>query len=50
MSELYFSTVFASLVQSGELIPKPDLLPPSVPMDFDWARVNILRKRRFSRY
>ncbi len=32
--------MFVDLVQSGELVPKPDLLPPSVPMDYDWARVN----------
>jgi hypothetical protein len=31
--------VFEDLVQAGQLIPKPDLLPPSVPMDYDWARV-----------
>jgi hypothetical protein len=36
--------VFDELVQSGQLIPRPDVLPPSVPMDYDWARVgsNIL--------
>ena len=34
-----FSTVFDGLVQSGQLTPKPDVLPPSVPMDYDWARV-----------
>lgn len=28
------------MVQSGQLAPKPDVLPPSVPMDYDWARVN----------
>jgi hypothetical protein len=31
--------VFEELVGSGQLTPKPDLLPPSVPMDYDWARV-----------
>lgn len=37
---MYFSSaVFDNLVKSGELIPKPDILPPSVPMDYDWARV-----------
>ncbi len=36
-----FSSVYLDLVQSGQLIPKPDLLPPSVPMDYDWARVKI---------
>lgn len=36
---LFSSAVFDNLVKSGELIPKPDILPPSVPMDYDWARV-----------
>jgi len=36
---LIFSSVFTGLVETGKLIPKPDLLPPSVPMDYDWARV-----------
>ena len=31
--------VYKKLVQSGQVKPKPDLLPPSVPMDYDWARV-----------
>lgn len=34
-----FSTVFNDLVLSGKLVPKPDIVPPSVPMDYDWARV-----------
>ena len=33
------SVIFDELVKSGQLLPKPDLLPPSVPMDYDWARV-----------
>jgi hypothetical protein len=34
-----FSMVFDELVKSGQFAPKPDVLPPSVPMDYDWARV-----------
>ncbi|CAF1024122.1 unnamed protein product [Adineta ricciae] len=38
-------SVFVDLVQSGQLTPKPDLLPPSVPMDYDWAReLGLIRK------
>ncbi|CAF1668409.1 unnamed protein product, partial [Didymodactylos carnosus] len=35
----FIHMVFDDLVQSQCVTPKPDLLPPSVPMDFDWARV-----------
>ncbi|UJR20924.1 hypothetical protein I4U23_024033 [Adineta vaga] len=38
-------SVFINLVQAGQLTPKPDLLPPSVPMDYDWAReLGLIRK------
>ncbi|CAF1365022.1 unnamed protein product [Adineta steineri] len=38
-------TVFNKLVQSGQITPKPDVLPPSVPMDYDWAReLGLIRK------
>ncbi|CAF1184190.1 unnamed protein product [Adineta steineri] len=37
--------VFQDLVRAGQLEPKPDLLPPSVPMDYDWAReLGLIRK------
>ncbi|CAF0738649.1 unnamed protein product [Rotaria sordida] len=37
--------VFENLVQSGQITPKPDVLPPSVPMDYDWAReLGLIRK------
>jgi len=33
------------MVKMGQLSPKPDLLPPSVPMDYDWAReLGLIRK------
>lgn len=35
----FSSSVFTNLVQTGEINAKPDLLAPSVPMDYDWARV-----------
>ncbi|CAF4637082.1 unnamed protein product [Rotaria sp. Silwood1] len=38
-------SVFEKLVQSDQLTPKPDVLPPSVPMDYDWAReLGLIRK------
>jgi len=41
----FIRTVFDELVQSGQLTPKPDVLPPSVPMDYDWAReLGLIRK------
>lgn len=41
----FIHTVFDGLVQSGQLAPKPDVLPPSVPMDYDWAReLGLIRK------
>ncbi|CAF1245211.1 unnamed protein product [Adineta ricciae] len=37
--------VFEELKRCGQLIPKPDVLPPSVPMDYDWAReLGLIRK------
>ncbi|CAF4877038.1 unnamed protein product, partial [Rotaria magnacalcarata] len=30
--------VFGDLIQAGQFKPKPDVVPPSVPMDYDWAR------------
>lgn len=41
----FIRTVFDGLVQAGQLTPKPDVLPPSVPMDYDWAReLGLIRK------
>lgn len=39
LHDILSSVVFEELKRSGLLIPKPDVLPPSVPMDYDWARV-----------
>ncbi|CAF1206373.1 unnamed protein product [Adineta ricciae] len=37
--------VFEELKRCGQLTPKPDVLPPSVPMDYDWAReLGLIRK------
>ncbi|CAF3194974.1 unnamed protein product [Rotaria socialis] len=37
--------VFGDLVQAGQFKPKPDVVPPSVPMDYDWAReLGLIRK------
>ncbi|CAF4501848.1 unnamed protein product, partial [Rotaria magnacalcarata] len=33
------------LIQAGQFKPKPDVVPPSVPMDYDWAReLGLIRK------
>ena len=32
-------TVYQKLVQEGSIIPEPELPPPTVPMDYSWARV-----------
>lgn len=31
---------YLSLVKSGVIIPKPEVPPPTVPMDYSWARVS----------
>ncbi|UJR28597.1 hypothetical protein I4U23_009830 [Adineta vaga] len=37
--------VFTELIETEQLQPKPDVLPPSVPMDYDWAReLGLIRK------
>ncbi|RZF42800.1 hypothetical protein LSTR_LSTR017448 [Laodelphax striatellus] len=32
--------VYAKLVKSGVIVPLPEMPPPTVPMDFSWARVS----------
>jgi hypothetical protein len=32
--------VYDSLVQSGAIVPEPEVPPPTVPMDYSWARVS----------
>lgn len=29
------------LLAKGEIVVKPEVTPPTVPMDFNWARVSI---------
>ena len=31
--------VFSELVSTGVVIPKEEVAPPTVPMDYNWARV-----------
>ena len=33
--------VYTSLVDSGVIVPRPEVAPPTVPMDFNWARVSM---------
>ena len=30
--------VYRRLVKSGTIVPKPEVPPPPVPMDYNWAR------------
>lgn len=37
--------VFLDLVEKGEIVPKDELPPPTVPMDYSWAReLGLIRK------
>lgn len=37
--------VYEQLVESKVIVPKPDPVPPTVPMDYDWAReLGLIRK------
>ncbi|XP_012944404.1 ATP-citrate synthase isoform X2 [Aplysia californica] len=37
--------VFTKLVNAGAIVPKPETAPPTVPMDFNWAReLGLIRK------
>ena len=38
-SHYIFREVFENMVAEGVIIPKPDEAPPTVPMDYNWARV-----------
>ena len=33
--------VYTALVKSGEIEPQPEVPPPTVPMDYNWARVSV---------
>jgi len=38
--------VYESLVEAGTLVPKPDVAPPRVPMDYAWAeKLGLVRRR-----
>lgn len=34
------SAVYGDLVERGVIVPKPEVPPPAVPMDYSWARVS----------
>jgi ATP citrate (pro-S)-lyase len=34
--------VYDDLVSKGVIVPKPEVAPPTVPMDFNWARVSFV--------
>ncbi|GMR31829.1 hypothetical protein PMAYCL1PPCAC_02024, partial [Pristionchus mayeri] len=39
------STVYGDLVDRGIIVPKPEVPPPAVPMDYSWAReLGLIRK------
>jgi hypothetical protein len=33
------------LVEAKTIVPKEEPIPPTVPMDYDWARVSIYEKK-----
>ena len=35
--------VYDELVAKGVVTPKPEVAPPTVPMDFNWARVSNMQ-------
>jgi hypothetical protein len=37
----HYRQVYDGLVEDGTIVPKPDQAPPTVPMDFAWARVSL---------
>lgn len=38
-------TVYEKLVKDGTVVPKPEVPPPTVPMDYNWAReLGLIRK------
>ena len=39
--------VYDQLVEMKAIVPKPEQAPPSVPMDYDWARVWVLNFLNF---
>ncbi len=37
--------MYENLVEQGIIVPKPEVAPPTVPMDFNWAReLGLIRK------
>ena len=37
-----FRQVYAELVALGVITPREEVTPPTVPMDYNWARVSII--------
>lgn len=37
--------VYNKLVEDGTIVPQPEVPPPTVPMDYSWARVSIFISR-----
>lgn len=35
-------TVYDQLVKDGAIVPEPEMPPPTVPMDYSWARVSSI--------
>lgn len=35
--------VYQKLVSDGAIVPAPEVPPPTVPMDYNWARVSIFK-------
>jgi len=40
-----FRLVYSDLVEKGVIVPKAEVAPPTVPMDYNWAReLGLIRK------
>jgi hypothetical protein len=37
----FIRKVYDQLIQNKTIVPKEEPLPPTVPMDYDWARVSF---------
>ena len=37
---LFVRQVYTEMVTNGIIVPKEEVAPPTVPMDFNWARVS----------
>ena len=39
---VFIRRVYDEMVTKGDIVPKEEVAPPTVPMDFNWARVSTM--------